>query len=126
MNRSLPQATPQFPSNVSAARKIIWTPQADARLTQLHISGISIRALARAFGLGRQAVSERAARLGITARLQLPQRKPAPMPNDDATRDPLPAGHPISWGLLVAGTSLEGAPYHPPSNVDQGALHSAP
>ena len=25
--------------------------------------------------------------------------------------DPLPAGHPLTWGLITAGTSLAGQPY---------------
>jgi hypothetical protein len=29
----------------------------------------------------------------------------------DLRRGPLPAGHPDTWGLLTAGTVLEGAPY---------------
>ncbi len=34
-----------------------------------------------------------------------------PGPQD---RPPLPAGHPVTWGLLVAGTTLEGMGYpHP-------------
>lgn len=28
-----------------------------------------------------------------------------------ADREPLPAGHPVTWGLLTDGTVLEGAPY---------------
>lgn len=28
-----------------------------------------------------------------------------------ADREPLPAGHPITWGVLTDGTVLEGAPY---------------
>ncbi len=34
----------------------------------------------------------------------------------DQERDPLPAGHPATWGLLTNGTCLEGAPYVIPAN----------
>lgn len=30
------------------------------------------------------------------------------------TRYPLPAGHPITWGALIEGTSLEGLEYPGP------------
>ena len=30
---------------------------------------------------------------------------------EDMLRDPLPPGHPASWGLITNGTLLEGAPY---------------
>lgn len=31
----------------------------------------------------------------------------------DSRRDPLPPGHPFTWALITAGTSLEGSPYAP-------------
>ena len=47
-----------------------------------------------------------------------PDRGPARLRDPDAgrpvTRDndaPLPAGHPISWGAITAGTILEGSPF---------------
>lgn len=126
MNRPLPHTPAQSSNRSQAARRITWTSQADARLTHLHASGASIRALARAFGLGRQAVSERAMRLGIITKQPLVERKPPLIQNDDATRDPLPAGHFISWGLLIAGTSLEGAPYQVSSNGNHQALDGTP
>ncbi len=37
----------------------------------------------------------------------------------NAERSPLPAGHPISWRLLIDGTTLEGSPYpYPVFNLD--------
>lgn len=126
MISSLPHVYVQSSNRVHTTRRIIWTPQADARLFQMHASGVSMRALARAFGLGRQAISERAMRLGIHTRLPLPVRKPALISNEDATREPLPAGHPISWGLLTAGTSLEGAAYDPSFSSKCWALDNTP
>lgn len=32
-------------------------------------------------------------------------------PEQAAEREPLPAGHPVSWGALIAGTLLAGTPY---------------
>ena len=41
------------------------------------------------------------------------QPKPPPAPRElmDRTREALPAGHRLSWGLITAGTLLEGSPY---------------
>jgi hypothetical protein len=36
---------------------------------------------------------------------------PAEHDSPEAGRGALPAGHPLSWGLLTAGTVLDGAPY---------------
>jgi hypothetical protein len=33
----------------------------------------------------------------------------------DPAREPLPAGHPLSWGLITAGTLLEGGRYPMPA-----------
>jgi hypothetical protein len=41
---------------------------------------------------------------------------PHPDPDrPDPNRDPLPAGHPVSWSLLTAGTCLQGTPYACPA-----------
>jgi hypothetical protein len=105
-----------IPTNrIRVVRNVTWTNQADARLVRLRGEGASIRNLATAFGLSRSAIAVRAGRLGLA----LPS-KPAPPaktgPAPDLTRDPLPAGHPISWDLLTAGTSLEGAAYEIPDS----------
>jgi hypothetical protein len=34
-----------------------------------------------------------------------------PFADDDSNRKPLPPGDPISWGAIITGTCLEGAPY---------------
>lgn len=105
-------------NRIRAARRIIWTPQADARLARMRNEGASIRALAAAFGLSRSTVAERAGRIGLA----LPDKAASqPQQTDtesapDPARDPLPAGHPISWGLITNGTSLEGTPYATPSS----------
>lgn len=106
-------------NRIRAARRITWTPQADARLSRMRIEGASIRTVAAAFGLSRSTVAERATRIG----LQIPpkalpkQREQHVDPGTDLARDPLPAGHPISWGLITQGTSLEGEAYAAPDNT---------
>ncbi len=105
-----------IPSNrIRSITAIQWTPIADQRLTRLRTEGASMRFIAKAFGLSRSSITERARRLGLnipTKPVLLP--KP-PKAETDPGREPLPAGHQISWGLITAGTCLEGAPYTPPS-----------
>ena len=102
-------------NRIRPVRRINWTNQADARLAHLHGEGVSIRMLATAFGLSRTAIAVRAGRLGLAFPTRLPvPAKAAPAP--DLARDPLPAGHPISWGLITAGTSLEGCAYEIPDS----------
>ena len=35
----------------------------------------------------------------------------------DLSRDPLRAGHPVTWGAITAGTVLEGSPFERPRIV---------
>lgn len=118
------QITPTGSNRARPARCLNWTPQADARLSRLALEGASIRALASAFGVGRQAAQQRAQKLGV---LGATQRTPpgrhtrSMLAHDlaDLTRGSLPAGHDLTWGLINRGTCLEGAPYPTP---DEGRL----
>jgi hypothetical protein len=102
-------------NRIRAVRRITWTEVADSRLTRMRGEGASLRAMAAAFGLSRSAIAERASRLGLVLPTRAPDvAKPTP-PNPELQRDPLPAGHPISWGLITAGTCLEGTPYVVPT-----------
>jgi hypothetical protein len=64
-------------------------------------------ALAEAMGLGRNTVIERGRRIGAR---NLPRRRPV-VEAEALDRPPRPPGHPDSWGLITAGTVLEGSPY---------------
>lgn len=109
-------------NRVRPARSLAWTPQADARLGRLLSDGASIRALSKAFGIGRQAAQQRALKLGL---IKLETRTASPRATDqkssnqsaDLGRDALPAGHPITWNLVVQGTCLEGTPYSTPDTA---------
>ncbi len=101
-------------NRVRPARQILWTETADYHLIRMRKAGASLRAMAAAFGLSRSAVTERSRRLGLT----IPSKsEPTPRPAmalQDSNREPLPAGHILSWGLITQGTCLEGEPYTPP------------
>lgn len=83
-----------------------WTPAQDARLRRLRIEGATWDTIAAEFARTRWMVIERGRRIGT--------RRPPPgfvPPPDDPCREPLPAGHPRSWGAITAGTLLEGEAY---------------
>lgn len=117
------QHTPHASGRAQPARGITWTFQSDARFTQLASEGASIRALALAFGVGRQAARQHALKLGIS-NVGLPKiyagAKPRPDQHPvDLARASLPAGHTLTWGLINLGTCLEGVAYPVP---DSGRL----
>jgi hypothetical protein len=83
---------------------------------------MSLRGIAKAMRLSRNAVVERASRLGVHVPMRAGCRRAAITSKpqhgyesvDSLNRDPLPAGHPISWALITDGTSLEGVAYEIP------------
>ncbi len=86
--------------------KLIWTNAQDTRIRQMRSQGANWDAIAEELHLGRSTVIERGRRIGA--------RPPPPefiAPPDDPQREPLPAGHPRTWGTMTAGTVLAGVPY---------------
>lgn len=90
-------------------KKLIWTEAQDSQIKRLRAEGASWDAIAAALGFTRWAIIERGRRIGA----QAPPREFVPPP-EDPHRDPLPPGHPRSWGAITAGTVLEGLPYPMP------------
>ncbi len=112
---------------------IKWTDTMDATLRDLRTHGATWLEVGCMLGVGREAARERGRRIGAAGlpRRMREIRRCEPQaydahprngggrgagsrePWDEAMRNrpPLPAGHPLSWGLLTNGTSIEGAPY---------------
>ena len=86
--------------------KLVWTQAQDTQIRRLRAEGVAWDTVAAILGLARWTVIDRGRRIGAFR----PPRQSVP-PQDDLARDPLPAGHPRSWGVLTAGTVLEGTPY---------------
>jgi len=86
--------------------KLVWTDQRDARLKRMRVQCAAWDAIAAALGISRNAAIERGRRIG--ARLPPPEHVPEP---EDTERPPFPPGHRVTWGAIVAGTSLAGTPY---------------
>lgn len=87
-------------------KKHQWTPAEDAQLRRLRVEGASWEVIAKSLKLTRWTVIERGRRIGA-------RRPPLDFqpPPEDPAREPLPAGHPRTWGAITAGTVLEGMPY---------------
>ena len=86
--------------------KHIWTDAQDARLRRLRAEGATWDEIAAVLRMTRWATIDRGRRIG--ARIVPPDFVPPP---DDPLREPLPPGHPRSWGAITTGTVLEGTPY---------------
>ena len=90
--------------------KLVWTAAQDNQIRRLCIEGASWNAIATILGVTRWTVIERGHRIGA---LRPPREAVAA--RDDPARDPLPAGHPRSWGAITAGTVLADVPYARPA-----------
>lgn len=99
--------------------KIEWTEQRDDLLTALRAEGATWDGIAARMRVSRWAVLERGKHLGIWRPAPAATVKPATRAMDS---DPLPPGHPVSWGAITAGTWLSGQPYPyaPPIAVRAG------
>lgn len=101
-------------------RPLIWTPDHDLTLRRMRADGASWDAIALALGVSRWASIERGRLVGARA----PKKAAQPQVDNTAAelanpgREPLRAGHPYSWGLLTAGTLLDGIAYPwPPAGI---------
>lgn len=85
---------------------LVWTDAQDTTLRRLRAEGATWETIADTLGVARFTAIDRGRRIGA------PRPPPGPRAiREDPCRDPLPAGHPRSWGPLTAGTALEGTPY---------------
>jgi hypothetical protein len=92
-----------------------WTPAEDA-FVRANWFSLSLVAMGRAIGVTHATVLHRGTRV---LDLPWPRERETTPPADpaedmDLDRDPLPAGHPMSWGLITAGTCLAGTLYPEP------------
>lgn len=99
--------------------KLVWTDQRDSQLKRMRVQGVTWDGIAAVLGISRNAAIERGRRLG--ARLPPPEHVSEP---EDVERPPLPPGHHVTWGAIVAGTSLADTPYPLPVLEETRALVS--
>jgi hypothetical protein len=109
---------------MKAARSIEWTLEMNATLQRLRDAGRTWLEIGVEMGMSQETVKNHAAAIGMdTRRLN---QIPAPIAQGERvqhiTREPLPPGHPVSWGILNAGTTLDGSSYPHPVRTD---LHTS-
>ncbi len=96
-------------------KTIAWTEAMDYEIRRLRAGNASWDIIAAALGISRWATSERGRAIGarVVRLKKIVSGQPlAKIVNP--TRLALPAGHPLSWGLLTQGTLLHGTAYPPP------------
>ncbi len=79
-----------------------WTEEADRVIRDMRGSGKTWSAIGLCLGLSRNTVIERGRRLCAMAPKRdtvLPEVK---LVSDDPNRSALPAGHPLTWGLICS------------------------
>lgn len=90
-----------------------FSPQEDATILRLRAQSVRWTEVAKAIHRAPNAVRVHGyALLGQTPPGRAPCIRASVRPiiiADD--REPLPAGHPASWGAITAGTTLEGSAY---------------
>ncbi|MDD2860649.1 MAG: AsnC family protein [Acidiphilium sp.] len=89
-----------------------WTETADNTIRRMRAGGATWAAIGDVLGLSRNTIIERGRRIQAVGG-PVPVRKPVRLPENDPNREPLRAGHPISWGILTRGTVLEGVAFVP-------------
>ena len=78
-----------------------WTEAADGVICQMRGSGETWAAIGRRLGLSRNTVIERGRRLQAAAPVRVAVAPKEYDMLEDPNRGPLPAGHPLTWGLLT-------------------------
>lgn len=111
--------------------KIHWTASADAGLRRLRAHGVPWETIALALGLNRFTLIRHGMQIGARRTPPPPRLEGKPADPDladpsladpnlaDPARGPLRAGHPLSWGLLTAGTVLAATRYPWPPVLEE-------
>ena len=74
--------------------------------------------IAITLGASRSYVIGKAFRMGLLGVRNMGPRPEPPPATVSAHREPLPAGHPIAWSLITAGTTLAAEPYPLPVRTE--------
>ena len=103
---------------------IVWTNEDDARLIELRAKGLTWSQLAKHFPFARETICNHGRALRAEGKMGpfvAPRARRAGRPegpvepktlNPKVIRGAWPVGHPMTWGLIIKGTILEGASVH--------------
>jgi hypothetical protein len=78
----------------------MWTEDADQTIKEMRAAGATWSSIGACLGLSRNTVIERGRRLCAVAPVRLATSILSRNSLDDPNRDALPAGHPLTWGLI--------------------------
>ena len=78
-----------------------WSEGADQTIRQMRQDGETWAAIGHRLRMSRNTVIERGRRLQASAPARFARPKPQVEPLEDPNREPLPPGHPLTWGLLT-------------------------
>jgi len=87
-------------------KKITWTEAQDMQIKRMRAEGRTWDEVAHALGQTRWAVIDRGRRVGAR-----PPPSDFVAPPQDAHREALPAGHPVTWSAITEQTVLAGTAY---------------
>ncbi len=90
---------------------LVWNRSRDSLLLRLRADGHSWDRIAAALGISRWAAIMCGRAVGARKPEPEPPSAPAATAWTDPDREPLPAGHPVSWGAITRGGLLHGQPY---------------
>jgi len=80
---------------------LVWSKEADVTICIMRGSGATWAQIGNTLGLSRNTVIERGRRLRAEAPVRVAAPRVEKLVSDDPNRGPLPAGHPLTWGLLT-------------------------
>lgn len=89
--------------------RIIWTPEIDGLIRRRRDENVGWVPIAQELKISRTALKNHALKIGLRIKGVSPPRNTEP--KIDLNRPPMPAGNPVSWAILTAGTWLEGTAY---------------
>lgn len=90
---------------------LTWSQPQDLQLRRMRAEGASWDQIATELRLSRWSVIERGRKFGVSKGMneQVASANEPLLPNPG--REPLPAGHHVSWGALISQTTLHGQSY---------------
>ena len=91
---------------MAPTRNVILTPGKVEQVLALRKNGLLLREIAAEVGVCRASVSSCLRKMGEGPPSKAPRVVAVPVVREN--RQPLPAGHPVSWGLIMPGYAFMG------------------
>ena len=91
---------------MAPTRNVILTPGKVEQVLALRKNGLLLREIAAEVGVCRASVSSCLRKMGEGPPPKAPRVVACPVVREN--RQPLPAGHPVSWGLIMPGYAYVG------------------